>query len=149
MFDSESEARLRRMFNAPGAVRPSGGQELEGRLLAKFDELYPKKEKYRMKSIVVRRALLASAAALALGVVAACTAPADLDVDVGRSIEIRYDKAPGSPDAQQIVEFLQGKEHAEGEMKRVSVHARGDGTTVAIQAEVWDTGAGPEPLSQK
>jgi hypothetical protein len=66
MFDdTESEARLARLFKAHQGAGPANARELEGRLLDAFDQRYPRKEPYRMMSLTTRRALILCAAAQA------------------------------------------------------------------------------------
>src|SRR4051812_9423318 len=150
MFDSESEEKLRRLFEAKSASRPDHAGALEGRLLAAFAARYPKKEKPSMKKIILRRALIASAVALALGV-AACAAPVDLEVEVGRTLEVQYDVgATSPPEPEKIAEFLRAAVKAEAPgrptgHRAVALRVAREGDAVTLEAELWGTDALHEP----
>lgn len=94
-----------------------------------------------MKSYVVRKALVLSAAALILGV-AACAAPADMDVDVGRRLRIEYDAAAG-PAPEAILEVVRGF----GPLDDVTVQVRKRGGAIAIELDAWGDGLPAGPLA--
>lgn len=144
MFGSESERKLRRLFKAEVRVRPEHKSELEREILARFEARVPTKERPGMtmiKSVLFRRIAVASAAAVILGVVA-CSAPADVDVDVGRSVDISYAMADGMPDPREVVEHVKGQ----GPFENVTVRVRREGEKVSVHLDVWGSALPEGPL---
>jgi len=156
MFDERStEARLSRLFKQPRGAAPANARELEAELMDAFDRRYPRKEPTRMMSLTTRRALILCAAACALGVVAACTAPVDLDVEVGRTVQIRYAEA-GHPAPREIAAFLQSTLAEEGKAanrgaervhREVGLRVKKEAGAVFVDAEIWGDGPPPGELA--
>jgi hypothetical protein len=84
MFDFELRRSLGRVLIPFRKPRPEHKAELEKKLLDEFQKLHPKEEEYTMKRFGMRKALLVAAALMMAGL-AACAAPADIEVDVGRT----------------------------------------------------------------
>ena len=111
-----------------------------------------------MSNVLVRRLITVGAVALVVGA-AACVAPAELDVDVGRSVEVRYDAAAVGVEPRAVLDALQAElgeggpderaEPAEGAKRDVSFGVRKEGTGVVVRAEIWGTGLPDEPLADK
>ena len=111
-----------------------------------------------MMSLTTRRALILCAAAGALGIVAACTAPVDLDVEVGRTLQIRY-AADGHPAPKEVAAFLQSalaeeakdaktaRTEAERVRREVGFRVKKEAGAVAIDAEIWGNGPPPGALA--
>jgi hypothetical protein len=98
-----------------------------------------------------------SAVAGVLGVVA-CTAPVDLDVEVGRTVSIRYDpEGAAQPSPADVAEFLRAATEAPKEPREatgkalhgVSVRVRREPGAASIDAEIWGRGRADEPLAER
>jgi hypothetical protein len=147
MFGSENDRKLRRLFETPVNVDLKPPKALDQSLMNRFDALYPRKEPVRMtlNSLSVRKFLLASAAVLILGA-AACVAPVDMEVDMGRRVTIQYKKAEGAPGPQQIAEAVRG---VEGNAKQVEIHAIKHGDDVVVSVDMWGDDLPEGPLADK
>ncbi|WP_437812856.1 hypothetical protein [Sorangium sp. So ce1078] len=132
MLDFEVRRKLRRLFGEPAPLRPEHARELEGELMARFGQLYPEQEVAPMKRLWLRKALMVAAAAVVCGA-AACVAPADVEVPVGRSISIQVADGAEVPEPEAILAVVRG----EGKTERVMVRGqRGDGATT-LTLDVW------------
>lgn len=132
MSDFEVARKLRRFFGGPAPLRPEHAGELEDELLARFDQLYPGKKVVPMRRTWLKRVLLAAAAVCVAGV-AACVAPADVDVVVGRSVTVRVPDGVAMPNPDALVELVQGK----GEPQGVTVRVRGGNGSKTIELATW------------
>jgi hypothetical protein len=141
MFTSETDRRLYRLFKGQGGPRPEHKAELEKELMEKFDERALSRRKVAMskvKSVLFRRAIVISAAAVIAGA-GACVAPADVDVGVGHRVYIRYDASiEGAPNPREVVDLIKGH----GPPGDARVRIKREGTKVAVHADLW----GSEPL---
>ncbi|KYF81838.1 hypothetical protein BE11_37620 [Sorangium cellulosum] len=132
MLGFEVRRKLRRLFGGPAPLRPEHARELEGELMARFGQLYPEQEVAPMKRLWLRKALVVAAAAVICGA-AACVAPADMEVPVGRSISIQVAEGAELPEAEALLAVVRG----EGKTQRVGVRAQRAGGVVTLQLEVW------------
>ena len=148
MFRSDGDQRLRRLFAARGEARPDHKGELETELMERFDRRAVKTEKARksmVKSVLFRRIMAASAIAAALGV-GACVAPADVDVDVGRSVDIRYEASgEGALDPHAVVDLVRGQ----GSVEEVGVRVQRQGSQVIMHLDLWGSGMGEAPIADQ
>jgi hypothetical protein len=153
MFESEAERRLKRLFRAEGRVRPEHERELLPELMDHYDRIALKNDRRRtrMSGVRFRRVAVLAAAAVLVGA-AACVAPTELDVEVGRSVEVRYDSSAVSLEPRAVADAIKAaagvKEdapRAEGASARKEVNFRVKrlGDSVEIRAEVWGTDLGP------
>lgn len=161
--EAEIEARLERSFASGSAPREGHRDQLEERLLAAFDRHHaatsPKKERPIMKSRFLRRSLMLAAAAAVLGVVA-CAAPVDVDVDVGRTLSIRYEAdAQGMPSPKDVAEFLRTAVRGDGRSanganrmnatREVGLRVSVEPSFVTLDAEIWGSGGRDEPFAPR
>jgi hypothetical protein len=135
MFGSENDRKLRRLFEPPVKVDLTPPKALEENLMRRFDALYPGKESVRMtlKSLSVRKFLAASAAVLILGA-AACVAPVDMEVDMGRRVTIEYKQTEASPGVEQVAQAV--RTTAEN-AKDVQVRAMKKGQDIVVAMDIW------------
>jgi hypothetical protein len=125
--------------------------------------MYPRKERLTMSRVFLRR-LIAIPAAVVVVCAAACAAPADVEVDVGRSIEVRYDATKAGIEPKAVLDAIKAEvegpesegaaeqaKGASGERARreVSVRVRREGDTVEVRAEVWGTNLPEESLTDR
>jgi hypothetical protein len=145
MFELELRRSLGRMLASSRKPRPEHKAALEEKLLEKFNELHPKEEDYKMKRFGLRKALLVAAALMMLGV-AACAAPADIEVDVGRrvSIEMAAEDAK-SADPEAIANLIRGN-GSTAEVRVRMMMQNGKGT---LDIEAWGNGLSNEPVADK
>jgi hypothetical protein len=157
MFESEAERRLKRLFRAEGRVRPEHERELLPELMDHYDRIALKNDRRRsrMSGVRFRRVAVIAAAAVLVGA-AACVAPTELDVEVGRSVEVRYDSSAVSLEPRAVADAIKAaagvKEDAppaEGERARREMNFRVKrlGDSVEIRAEVWGTDLPEGPLA--
>lgn len=136
MFDFEMRRSLGRVLAPFRKPRPEHKAALEEKLLAKFNEIHPKEEDYRMKRFGLRKALLVAAAVMTLGV-AACAAPADIEVDVGRRVSIELPEGVEPPlDHQAIEAMIQGN----GSTTEARVRMAMQNGKSTFEIEVWGNG---------
>ncbi|WP_437326588.1 hypothetical protein [Sorangium sp. So ce381] len=135
MLDFEVRRKLRRLLGEPAPLRPEHARELEGELMAAFGQLYPEQEVVPMKRLWLRKALVVAAAAVVCGA-AACVAPADVEVPVGRSISIEVADGAELPEPEALMAAVRG-EGKTARRARVMVRGRrGDGATT-LTLDVW------------
>lgn len=116
-----------------------------------------------MSHVFLRRVALIGAAAVIAGA-AACVAPAELDVDVGRSVEVRYDASAVALEPSAVADAIkaaagvkdEGEAAArtgegEGERARSEINLRvlRRGDAVEVRAEVWGTSLPEGPLADE
>jgi hypothetical protein len=149
MFEFKTERRLRRLFRAEGRVRPEHERELLPELMSRYDRISPANERRRkkMSHVFLRRVAVIGAAAVIVGAIS-CVAPAELDVDVGTSVEVRYDASALSLEPSAVAEAIKAaagmKDDGEaappeGERRRNEVDLRvlRRGNAVEVRAEIW------------
>jgi hypothetical protein len=166
--NSEIDAKLERLFGARSVSAPASSthaRELEQQLLAAFDRrdrerATPKKERPLMKNKWFRRSLLVSAVAALLGA-AACVAPAEVDVEIGRSLSIHYDTtrkdAPRPDEIERVLSTLiadeaNAKQTAGHDVApyQVTVDLRGDRDNfTTFNAEIWGGDSHDEPFGPR
>ena len=145
MFDFELRKSLGRILEPSPKPRPEHRAALEEKLLADFEKRYPKEEAYKMKRFGMRKALLVAAALMMLGI-AACAAPADIEVDVGKRISIEMAagaEPPGDPEA--IVNIVRGA----GTTTEVGVRMTMQNGKGLLEIEAWGNGLSKEPIADK
>lgn len=145
MFDSHQERELAEAFAPKGAPRPNHKAELERALALAFDarDKEPRRKSVK-KSRVLRRVIFGAALAAVVGV-AACAAPVDVDVELGRSLDVAYAKVDGAPEPKAIVDVV----HGAGQFKEVAVRVEARGGQVNVHMEVWGEDVGEGALTQK
>ncbi len=140
MFGFDLERRLRRAFAPPMEMRAEHERELGAELMVRFAEKHPQKERLGMKRFVLRKVVLASAAALILGA-AACVAPAEVEVDMGRSLVIQYDdSAAGQPEPEQLIALFHDEEGGTTEVskrKKKMIWVSKENDLVSVHLELW------------
>jgi hypothetical protein len=126
-------------------VRPEHKAALEEKLLKRFEEMHPKEEAYRMKKFGLRKTFVVAAALMLLGV-AACAAPADIDVDLGKrvTIELAEDARPPA-DPEAIVSIVKGQSTT----TEVGVRMMMQNGHATLTIEVWGNGLSKEPIAEK
>ncbi|UQA58310.1 hypothetical protein [Polyangium aurulentum] len=145
MFGSDDERDLARVFE-PGAMpHPGHKQALEAELADRFDALYAARRRKAMERRKVKqRVFFGVGIAAALGL-AACAAPMDVDVEVGRSLAIEYPAGAAMLEPRAVVDAL----HGAGKFEDVQVRVLRQNENVAIKAEVWGQDIGDEPLGDR
>jgi hypothetical protein len=144
MLDLAMRRRLRRLLGGPSQLRREHARELEAELLERFDQVRPGKETYKMRRLVFKKVLVACAAVLLVGA-AACAAPADVDVEVGRSITIRSADEAALPDPEALAELVRG----EGRRLEVTLRVRKESGALAVELQVWGDELPDEPLAKR
>jgi hypothetical protein len=133
MLGFEMRRKLRRLLGGPAPLRSGHARELEAELLARFDERHPRKEGHgTMKRLWLKKVAVACAAAMLVGA-AACAAPADMEVEVGRSVTIRAAGDAALPDPEAIVGVIRG----EGQPRDVQLQARRVDGVTTLELRVW------------
>ncbi len=145
MFDFELRRSLGRILEPSPNVRPEHKAALEEKLLKRFEEMHPKEEAYRMKKFGLRKTFVVAAALMLLGV-AACAAPADIDVDLGKrvTIELAEDARPPA-DPEAIVSIVKGQSTT----TEVGVRMMMQNGHATLTIEVWGNGLSKEPIAEK
>jgi hypothetical protein len=157
MFESETERRLKKLFRAEGRVRPEHEGELLPELMAHYDRSALKNDqrRTRMSGVLLRRVAVITAAAVLVGA-AACVAPADLDVEVGRSVEVRYDPKAVSVEPKAVADAIRAAVGVRDEAppagdarerREMNVRVKRAGDSVEVRAEVWGTNLPPGPIA--
>ncbi|MDI1449655.1 hypothetical protein [Polyangium sp. 6x1] len=95
------------------------------------------------KRHVLRKVAFGAAIAAVLGV-AACAAPVDVDVEVGRSLTVTYQASEAMPDPHAIAQTIESST----KLDTIDVRAHRLGNEVTVQVEVWGEALG-EPLAGK
>ena len=145
MFDFELRRSLGRVLGSVRKPRPEHKAALEEKLLAEFQKLHPKEEKYTMKRFGMRKALLVAAALMMVGV-AACAAPADIEVDVGRRISIELAAGAEPPaDPEAIVNVIRGN----GSTAQVDFRMMMQNGKRTFDIEVWGNGLSKAPFADE
>lgn len=137
MFEVDEHQKLEKAFEPTHAPDPAHKRELGETLAAAF-EAQPK-ELRRVplkKSHVLRKVIFGAAIAAAIGL-AACAAPVDVNVDVGKSISVTYQASADAPEPPKVVDTI---EHA-AKFEDVQVRIRRENDTIVVQAEVWGENA--------
>lgn len=144
MYDFELRRSLGRILEPSQKPRPEHKAALEEKLLNEFQNRYPKEEAYKMKRFGMRKALLVAAALMMLGI-AACAAPADIEVDVGKRVSIEV--APGAEpeDPEAIVNIVRGS----GTTTEVGVRMTMQDGKGLMEIEAWGNGLSKEPIADK
>jgi len=145
MFDFELRRSLGRLLAPSTKTRPEHKAALEQKLLEDFEKRHPREENYKMKKFGMRKALVVAAALMMLGI-AACAAPADIEVDVGKRVSIELPEgAPQPADPEAIVKIVQGSEKtAQVDVRLQMKNGRG-----VLEIEMWGTGFSTEPVADK
>jgi len=121
------------MSGSDNMPRPGHKAALEAELLGRFDALYTAQRRKQMeRRSFVRKIVFGVAIAAALGV-AACAAPMDVDVEVGKGLSIEYQASPSMPKPDAVLDALR----ASGEFKHVTNRVRVVNGNVAIRVELW------------
>jgi len=145
MFDFELRRSLGRVLIPFRKPRPEHKAELEKKLLDEFQKLHPKEEEYTMKRFGMRKALLVAAALMMAGL-AACAAPADIEVDVGRRISIELAEGAEPPaDPEAIVKIIQGN----GTTAQVELRMMMQNGKSVLAIEVWGNGLSKSGIADK
>ena len=163
MFESEAERKLKRLFRAERRVRPEHERELLPELMDHYDRIAHKNDtngrrRSRMSGVLFRKVAVIAAAAVLVGA-AACVAPADLDVEVGRSVEVRYNPSAVSLEPSAVADAIKAAAGVKGEgsappaegaraRKEVNVRVKRLGDSVEIRAEVWGTDLPAGPIAE-
>lgn len=145
MFDFELRKSLGRVLGPVRKPRPEHKAALEKKLLEEFHKVHPKEEEYKMKRFGMRKALLVAAALMMAGL-AACAAPADIEVDVGRRISIEL--AQGTPppaDPEAIVNIIRG----EGTTAQVDFRMKMQNGKGMLEIEAWGNGLSKLGIADK
>lgn len=145
MFDFELRRSLGRILAPSTKTRPEHKAALEQKLLEDFEKRHPREENYKMKKFGMRKVLVVAAALMMLGI-AACAAPADIEVDVGKRISIELPEgAPPPADPEAIMNVVQGSEKAaQVDMRLQMKNGKG-----VLEIEMWGTGFSSAPLADK
>lgn len=145
MFDFELRRSLGRILAPSTKTRPEHKAALEQKLLEDFEKRHPHEENYKVKKFGMRKVLVVAAALMMLGI-AACAAPADIEVDVGKRISIELPEgAPPPANPETIVNAVQEKEKtAQVEVRLEMKNGRG-----VLQIEMWGHGLSKEPVADK
>lgn len=145
MFDFELRRSLGRILAPSTKTRPEHKAALEQKLLEDFEKRHPLEENYKMKKFGMRKALVVAAAVMLLGI-AACAAPAEFEVDVGKRISIELPEgAPPPANPEAIVNAVQEKEKtAQVEVRLQMKNGQG-----VLQIEMWGHGLSKEPVADK
>jgi hypothetical protein len=144
MFGSDREEELEKVFEPASAPRPEHRAELETKLLAQFDSQVPNSRRQTVeKKRVLRKMAFGAAIAAVLGV-AACAAPMDVDVIVGRSVTVTYPGTDTMPEPRAVAQAI------ESSMKpdQIDVRVQRVNDEVTVQVEAWGEDLG-EPLAGK
>lgn len=145
MHDFELRRSLGKTLEPSPKMRPEHEAALERKLLEQFERLHPKEEDYKMKRFGMRKALVLAAALMMLGV-AACAAPADIEVDVGRRILIELPEgSPPPADPEAIVNIVRGS----GTTEQVDLRLLKRNGQATLEIEVWGNGLSKEPIAEK
>lgn len=145
MLDFELRRSLGRILEPSQKPRPEHRAALEQKLLAEFQERHPQEENYKMKRFGMRKVLLVAAALMMVGI-AACAAPADIDVDVGRRITIELAEGAQPPkDPEAIVKIVEGN----GAPAQVDVRLMKQDGKTTLQIEAWGNGVANQSFAEK
>ncbi|MDI1484625.1 hypothetical protein [Polyangium sp. y55x31] len=145
MFGSDREKELEKVFEPASAPRPEHRTALEASLLATFDAMPPERRRKPMeKKNVLRKVAFGAAIAAVIGV-AACAAPMEVDVEVGRSLTVTYAESEGMPKPPEVMKALEGAV----KLDNVKVRGRHENGELTLQIEAWGEDIGDEPLADK
>ncbi|HRI63749.1 MAG TPA: hypothetical protein PK156_05910 [Polyangium sp.] len=145
MLDFELRRSLGRTLEPSTKPRPEHRAALEQKLLAEFEKRHPREESYKMKKFGMRKMLLVAAAAMMLGI-AACAAPADIEVDVGKRVTIEMAEGAKPPaDPEAIVDIVRGS----GSTAQVDLRLVMENGKPKLQIEVWGNGLSKEVVAEK
>ncbi|TKC98847.1 hypothetical protein [Polyangium fumosum] len=145
MFGSDREKELEKVFEPPSAPRPEHRAALEASLLAQFDSMTPEQRRKPMqKKHVLRKVAFGAAIAAVIGL-AACAAPVEVDVEVGRSLTVTYAETEASPKPPEVMKALEGSVKLD-QVKVRGRHVNGD---VTLQIEAWGEDLGDTSLADK
>jgi len=132
MFDSDKDRDLEALLAPIAAPRPEHRAELESALLDQFDANHSVRGTTVNKKNVIRRAFFGAAIAAA-ACIAACAAPVEVDLDVGRSITVAYASGEGMPEPPAIAKAIE----AQGPFDRVDVRGKVQNDETVVEVEVW------------
>jgi hypothetical protein len=145
MYDFELRRSLGRVLEPSRKPRPEHRAALEEKLLDEYQKHYPKEEAYTMKKFGMRKVLLVAAALMMLGV-AACAAPADIEVDVGKRVSIELAAGTEPPeDPEAIVNLVRGT----GTTTKVGVRMTMQNGKGVLEIEAWGEGLSKESIADK
>jgi len=145
MFGSDGDKELEKVFEPASTPRPEHRAALEDALLAQFDSHVPERKRQTMrKKQILRKVGFGAAIAAALGV-AACAAPVDVDVVVGRSLSVTYTASEGMPEPRAVAQAVESST----KFDQIDVRVRRVNDEVTVQLETWGGDNGDEPLAGK
>lgn len=145
MYDFELRRSLGRILEPSRKPRPEHKAALEDKLLDEFQKRYPNPEAYKMKRFGMRKALLVAVALMMLGI-AACAAPADIEVDVGKRVSIELAAGTEPPeDPEAIVHIVRGS----GTTMQVDMRMTMQDGKGVFEIEAWGNGLSKEPIADK
>lgn len=150
MFNWKNERLLRKWFRRSGEQKPRPGHkdELLSDLMIKYDQMYKQKEKIGMRWTIFRKGIvLAFVGALFLG--GACAAPADVEVDVGKSLDISLPLNSEGIDPKAVAQAVEKVAASEGIVKSVRVKALRQNDQMVIHFDLWGDGFSKAPLADK
>jgi hypothetical protein len=128
-----------------------------------YDKVVPENNRRRTKvsGVLLRRVALIAAAAVLVGAAACAAAPADLDVEVGRSVEVRYDATAVALEPSAVADAIKtaagvkeeeeeaaAKSEGPRERKTIGVRVQRRGDFIEVRAEVWGTELSEAPLAE-
>lgn len=151
MLGFEVRRKLRRLLGGPAPLRSGHARELEDELMARFDERYPRKEGRGMRRLWLKKVAVACAAAMLVGA-AACAAPADMEVEVGRSITIQTTDNAALPEPDALAEVIRGKGQEGQGPARVEariMQAPGSGGVATLEVRVWGDDLPEGPAAER
>jgi len=145
MFGSDRREELGKVFEPAYAPRPEHRAQLEAALLTRFDMRVPEQRRKAMqKKQVLRKVAFGAAIAAMLGVVA-CTAPVEVDVEMGRSLTVTYKATDAMPEPHTVVQALERST----KLDQVDAHVRRVNDEITVQVEAWGKEIGDEPFAGK
>lgn len=103
-----------------------------------------------MRRLWLKKVAVACAAAMLVGA-AACAAPADMEVEVGRSVTIRTTDSAALPKPDALAEVIRGRAE-EGGPSRVEarmIQAPESGATATLEVRVWSDDLPEEPAAER
>ncbi len=148
MFESKNERLLSKWFRRPMKPRPGHKDELLSELMNKYDRMYQKKEKIGMRWTMLRKGLLV-AVVLGLASAGACAAPADVEVEVGKTLDISLPANFEGADPKSMSMAIEQIAGDKGKIKEVRVKAIRKDDQMVIHFDLWGDGLAEQPIAEK